>query len=292
MSLAHAQDRLQLPEIAAGPAPRVPPPGLDDQDGRGRRARRPSACGRVPGHVRRSTGSGRRPAWARARLLFVAAVGRLRACSRWPCTAGSGGNRRLEQLARLLAPEASRRSATSCWGSSSWSAATPSRPGRAALCEAAIRAGGRGRPAARFPRRRAASPASALGLAGRRARWLLAVGAAGALSRRRPRTPGSGCSPPGGARRATRSPRSSRCPTAGRRRTASRSRSRPRLRDETAWRPERGGGAARRAASGRRPAARRPLRVRAAAQIDPGWLDVKIGDASSASGSSRPCGPS
>ena len=109
-------------------------------------------------------------------------------------------------------PRRTRRSATSCWAIIELVRNDFEQARSRALCEAAIAQVAEDAAAARLPRRRAEPAASALGLAGGRPGWRVALAPARALSRPRPRTPGRGCSPPGATRPATPSPPSSRCP--------------------------------------------------------------------------------
>ena len=147
---------------------------------------------------------------------------RLRHRARWRCTAGSGGNRRLEQLARLLDPQAPARRRPA--------------PGIIELVRERLRAGpvarrSARRPSSRSPRTpRSATSATpcrtrgiALGLAGRRAgrRWRSACSRsvpAAAVERL-----GPAARPLEATRPATPSPRSSPCPTGWSSPTASRS---------------------------------------------------------------------
>ena len=189
-------------------------------------------------------------------------------------------HRRLEQLARLLAPEApaGRRPV-----------AGDHRAGaqrlRAGALAGAVRGGDpRGRPgraAARFPRRRPQPAPSALGLAGGRAARRGAVPAL-ACSRRRPPTPGSGSSSPwSNAPRYTFTTLEPLPEPIWSSRTASRSRSTARARRaDTVWRPAR-------ASPSSAPSTRSPPGCATAGtssscrrrSIRAGWT-IKIGDAS------------
>ena len=223
---------------------------------------------RVVGHARlaprrRSSSRPRRPA----------------PTSRSACTGGSGGTAG-SSSSPGCSPGSTRGSATSCWGSSSWPATNSSRRGR--------------RRCAR--RRSAKSPSDARAAISATPFRILAIGSgcmlaavplavavvpAGALPGGGRRMPGSGSSPPGAARRATRSPRSRSCPTTWSSPTASRSRSTCKLTDKTVWRPEQGVAQLGAQAAGDRPARRDGrYEFELPSQIDPGQLHVKIGDAS------------
>ena len=117
------------------------------------------------------------PAWVACRALRRG-LGRPAPCSRWPSTAGSGGiaGSTAGPAARPQAP-ADRRPAS--WASSSWCASDSEQARSRDALRGRHRAGRRGRPAARLPRRRAQPAASALGRPGRRAR----AGRASACSR-------------------------------------------------------------------------------------------------------------
>ena len=289
MSLAQRRRSTATAGEPARPAPRFPPPGLDDQDDRGGRRGRLRAVARVPCDVRRRPGLGYAPvgpglcsSWrpGSAWRSFPLAV------YRWVWR-----NRRLDQLARLLSRKhpAARRPVAGHHRTG------PQRQ-RAGPLAGALRGGhspgGRRRAAARLSRRGAQSPAPPLGLAGRRPAGRLRL-AFWRSAPTRPRTPGSGCSPPGEARLATRSPPSSPCPPSSSSRTASRSPSRPGSARQAVWRPREGV-----AQLGEQ----HPISARSGTAATssicrrrsiPAGSRSSIGDCGpAASGSSRPCVPS
>ena len=167
--------------VAPGAVARIPPPGLDDQDGRGGRRGGVRHPGRLPGAVRPRSALGH-AGLAAARALRRGRRRRAPAC-RWPCTAGSGGIAG-SSSSRGSWPASTRGSATSCWASSSWSATTSSKPARAPSAR---------RRSARSPTtpqqrdfcRRGARPApSALGLAARPSRSRSRIGLFALVPRR------------------------------------------------------------------------------------------------------------
>ena len=69
MSLAYTPDRLRLPESLQSAVARVSPPGLDDQDGRGRRRGGLRHSGRLPAAVLPGSRCGTRRAGCALRLF-------------------------------------------------------------------------------------------------------------------------------------------------------------------------------------------------------------------------------
>ena len=278
MSLAYTHERLQLPETLQSAVARVPPPGLDDQDGRGRLRGGLRRRGRLPADVRCSTASGTRRAGSAPALFVAAVVG----CADVPagrCTAGSGGTAGSSNSPGCCAGS-TRASATSCWASSSWCATTSSRPARARSARRPS-AGRRGRAAARLPRRRARTRGIGSGPGWRPCRSSSALGAGRRSSRPRPRNAWARLLV-ALERHAPLHLRRGRAPArpSWSSRTASRSRSRRGSPSSTVWQPGQG-----EAQLGGQTAGRRPARATAATSSScrrrsiPAGSTSRIGDA-------------
>ncbi len=119
---------MQLPDSLEPQLLRVSPPGLDDQDGRGRRRGGLRPAGRLPGPVLPRSRCGTRRVWLRAALL----CGRRRGCANMPlafCTAGSGGIGASSNWPGSWPASIPRRRPVA-GRSSSWCTTISSRPGR------------------------------------------------------------------------------------------------------------------------------------------------------------------
>ena len=233
------------------------------------------------------------PAWLRG-ALFVAALRRLRDRARWRCYRWVWRQPPARAARPAARPEAPAGRRPAARRHRAGRATTPSRPGRA---RSARRPSAQVAEDARKRDFRDAVPNPRHRLwawPGRRARGRRAS-ACSRSSRPRRRTPGRGSSPPGATRPATPSPPLEPLPD-----TLVVAHGEPFTVAATARRRHRL--AARAGATARlgdQHAGRRAARATAATssscppQIDPGWLDVRIGDSTAARPrSSRRCGPS
>ena len=273
MSLAYPHERLQLPETPPPPVARLPPAGLDDQDGRGgvRRGLRRRGRG-LPAALRARPRLGH--AGLAPRRALPGGGRRLPADTRRRSTGGSGATAGSSSSRGCSAAEASGGRRPAPRGSSSWSRTTSSRPGRGHSARRRSARSPKDAQTRDFSDCGAGPSPSALGdgwprcRSPRRSRW------ASRSSRRRPVAPGRVCRPVG--RRPAVHLRRARADLPDQMVVAH---GEPFSVDREACRPRPSGGpSAARPSSASRP--RSPPRSRTAgiafslpSQLDSGWLD-------------------